>query len=229
MSHPSSYKILFEDTHLIVLSKEAGLLSQSDISDEDSLVDLLRIYLGRNYVGLIHRLDRNTSGLMVVAKRTKAARRLTESLQAGHLKRTYLAIVEGNPPSHAKLKNYLLKNEATNEVKVVDAKKSGAKLAELEFQRLLKFEFQKKPLSLIHLQLLSGRSHQIRVQCSHEGYPLVGDKKYQSQLNFLNRPALHSYSLEFPHPMTHELMKFNNPLPLDLAALIPQDEKIIWP
>jgi 23S rRNA pseudouridine1911/1915/1917 synthase len=91
-------KILFEDTHVIVLSKPAGMLSQGDISGDESLVDWLRTYLGRNYVGLIHRLDRNTSGIMIIGKRSKSANRLTESLQKGDLERSYIAIVEGSTP-----------------------------------------------------------------------------------------------------------------------------------
>src|SRR6476646_8222582 len=88
-------KIIFEDPNLIVLSKPAGLLSQGEHKGDPNLVDWLRIYLGRPYVGLVHRLDRNTSGIMVVAKRTKAAQRLTEQLQSGKLERTYLAWLEG--------------------------------------------------------------------------------------------------------------------------------------
>ena len=90
------FEILFEDQHLIVLSKAPGILSQGDISGEPSLVDLLRTHFGRNYVGLIHRLDRNTSGLMIVAKRSKSAERLTEQLQNGILVRKYRAILEGS-------------------------------------------------------------------------------------------------------------------------------------
>ncbi len=114
----NSWTSHFEDTHLIVLSKPAGLLSQGERTGDDNLVDQLRIYFGRNYVGLIHRLDRNTSGLMVVAKRTKAAQRLTEALQTGKMTRSYLAWVLGKLPEPARWEHRLEKNQKTNRVSV---------------------------------------------------------------------------------------------------------------
>ena len=220
-------KILFEDTHLVVLSKAAGMLSQSDISGEESLVDWLRTYFGRNYVGLVHRLDRNTSGLMIVAKRSKAANRLTEALQEGALERSYLALVEGHPPEEAILEHALLKNEATNEVRVVKDSNKGAKRARLTFRCLARAKLQNKEISLLHLKLETGRGHQIRVQCSHEGYPLLGDAKYGSHFKIPSRPALHSYSLKVKHPMSEEILSFKDPLPEDLSALIPECKQ--WP
>ena len=112
------FRVLFEDQHLIVLSKRPGLLSQGDISGEISLVDLLRERFGRPYVGLLHRLDRNTSGLMIVAKRTKSAERLTTQLQNGELIRNYHALLHGkfSNPEEVRWEHYLLKNERTNEV-----------------------------------------------------------------------------------------------------------------
>src|SRR4051812_21602955 len=102
-------KILFEDPHLLVLDKPAGLLSQGEKTGDENLVDWLRQYLGRPYVGLVHRLDRNTSGVMVIAKRTKSASRLTEALQAGKIDRSYLAWVEGRLERPVRWEHYLWK------------------------------------------------------------------------------------------------------------------------
>src|SRR6476620_8069363 len=110
---PSNPKIIFEDQHLIVLSKPAGLLSQGEHKGDENLVDWLRAYLGRPYVGLVHRLDRNTSGLMVVAKRTKSAQRLTDSLQKGDLERTYLAWLVGNLKETVQWQHSLVKDPKT--------------------------------------------------------------------------------------------------------------------
>src|SRR3954466_7112299 len=126
---PLSPKILFEDQHLVVLSKPAGLLSQGEKTGDENLVDWLRGYFGRNYVGLIHRLDRNTSGLMVVAKRTKSAQRLTDALQDGSLKRTYLAWVVGDLRAPTTWEHWLLKDEAKNVVRAVAKETPGAKSA----------------------------------------------------------------------------------------------------
>jgi 23S rRNA pseudouridine1911/1915/1917 synthase len=224
---PLAPRILFEDTHLIVLSKPAGLLSQGDSSGDDNLVDYLRKYLGRNYVGLIHRLDRNTSGIMIVAKRTKSAQRLTDALQKGKLKRSYLAFVEGMPPSSQILEHWLLKNEQTNEVRVVSKETSGAKASKLEFKKLAQAQFHAKDVALLYVTLETGRGHQIRVQCSAAGYPLLGDQKYKAQIKEPGRPALHSYALEVPHPMSQELLTYKDSLPVDLQNLIPKYKD--WP
>ncbi len=224
-------RILFEDNHVIVFSKPAGMLSQSDISGDESLVDWFRKYLGRNYVGLIHRLDRNTSGLMILGKRSKAANRLTECLQKGSLERSYIAIVEGHAPDQKSLRHFLLKNEKTNETHIVKEGTSGAKEARLKFDCFFRTQKSNKDISLLHVVLETGRGHQIRAQCSHEGYPLLGDTKYRSTFKHLDRPALHSYSLKVPHPMSQELLDFKDPLPADLLALLPKEAQkdIKWP
>ncbi|MEZ4814382.1 MAG: RluA family pseudouridine synthase [Bdellovibrionota bacterium] len=220
-------RILFEDTHLVVIDKPAGLLSQGDISGDHNLVDWLRVYFGRNYVGLVHRLDRNTSGLMVVAKRSKSANRLTEALQKGELKRSYIAIVEGHTHDSKELKHFLLKNESTNETRVVKEGTKGAKEARLSYKCFCKTQFEGHAISALHIHLETGRGHQIRAQLSHESNPLLGDAKYKSNLSAPGRPALHSYNISFPHPMSQELLQFKEPLPKDLLRLLPKD--IQWP
>ncbi len=208
------FEILYEDQHLVVLSKSAGLLSQGDSSGDPSLVDLLRTYFGRNYVGLIHRLDRNTSGLMVVAKRSKSAERLSEQLQSGELDRQYHAILWGKFENNQKQKweHSLLKNESTNEVRVVQSGTRNAKSATLWVEPLqtLIHPYSNDPLTLARLTLETGRSHQIRVQAQAMKHPLIGDTKYGNakSMTLFSRPALHSYSLQFTHPMSKEKMSF---------------------
>jgi 23S rRNA pseudouridine1911/1915/1917 synthase len=216
------FRILFEDQHLAVLSKSPNLLSQSDVSGEPSLVDLLRVHFGRNYVGLVHRLDRNTSGLMVVAKRSKSADRLTAQLKSGELDRRYHALLFGAfaDSSEQRWEHHLLKNEKTNEVRIVTPTTPGAKLATL-FARPLKTFSHPETADLITLtgfRLETGRSHQIRIQSLASGHPLIGDQKYGSAKStpLFSRPALHSCRLEFNHPMSNERMEFEERYSFDM-------------
>jgi len=212
-------RIIFEDAHLVVLSKPAGLLSQSDKSKAKSLVDWLRFYLTRHYVGLVHRLDRNISGIMVVAKRTKAARRLTQALQDGKINRSYLGWIVGEFEKEEKWRHWLVKDKSKNQVRVVLRKSVGAKEAVLNARPLKKSKWKGKSLTLVSFSLETGRSHQIRVQCAYEGFPLLGDPKYGSGLGAFGRPALHSSEITFPHPMSGEILKFEDPLPGDMSAI----------
>ncbi|MBL7714963.1 MAG: RluA family pseudouridine synthase [Bdellovibrionales bacterium] len=214
-------RVIFEDTHLAVFDKPFGLLSQGDISGEASLVDYCRQHFGRNYVGLVHRLDRNTSGLIVVAKRSKAANRLTESLKEGTLVRTYLAWLVGRVPAPATWENLLLKDEKTNTVRVVQSiGPSKAKMAKLSVKPVsyLKPDSIATPcLTLCEFVLDTGRSHQIRVQSHAAGFPLLGDTKYAAKNGpTFSRTALHSHRIRFPHPMSDENLEFLSPLPADL-------------
>ncbi len=224
MSKPESPEVLFEDPHLIVLAKPAGLLSQGEITGDENLVDWLRVRWDRPYVGLVHRLDRNTSGILVVAKRTKSANRLTESLQKGELHRSYLAWVNGALAAPKYWTHHLRKDERTNVVRVVAAGSAGAKEASLNARPITSSAWKGNPITLIELILETGRSHQIRVQAAFEGFPLLGDLKYRNRFSgsasdSFGRPALHSHRLVFPHPMSGEKMAFEAPLPADMATL----------
>ncbi len=214
-------EILFEDPHLIVLNKPAGMLSQGGTSPGENVVDWLRDYLGRHYVGLIHRLDRNVSGLMVVAKRSKSAARLTRALQEGRIHRTYLAWLTGKVSKDQVLKNWLRKDEKENRVSVVPAGRTGAREAVLHLHPLHTVEKKGQMMTLAEIRLESGRSHQIRVQCAHAGHAILGDPKYGKKTDFpgLNRPALHAARLEFPHPKTDEMQIWAAPLPSELEKL----------
>lgn len=231
------FKTLYEDQNLIVLSKPAGLLSQGDSSGEESLVDILRKQFGRHYVGLVHRLDRNTSGLMVVAKRSKAAERLTHQLQTGKLIRHYHALALGtiNGPFH--WEHWLLKNERTNVVSVFSEKKSQeSKLAILDGNGFLSFAVsnpslpnEKVQVSALKYVLQTGRSHQIRAQSAAMQHPIIGDLKYGDSVNIRNaykvkaselfhRTALHSCFLQFEHPISKECLKFLEEWPEDIRS-----------
>ena len=214
-----SPRILFEDTHLIVLSKPAGLLSQGEHTGDENLVDWARAHFGRHYVGLVHRLDRNTSGLMVLAKRTKSAQRLTTALQNGELVREYLGWVHGTVAAPARWEHWLLKNPDTNESRVVAAGTAGAKRAALEASPVRGGLWKNAPLTLVEFRLETGRSHQIRAQAAAQGHALLGDAN-SGRADGFARPALHSHRISFPHPMPSGPpgpLSFEDPLPEDLA------------
>ena len=220
MKNPTAApQILFEDTHLIVLSKPAGLLSQGEVTGDENLVDWARAHVGRNYVGLVHRLDRNTSGAMVVAKRSKSAERLTRQLQEGQLKRNYLAWIHGRLEREERWEHHLFKDEARNVTSVVPPGRKGAKAAVLRVRPIRQAMWEGRPVTLAEFELETGRSHQIRAQSAFEKHPLVGDRKYGAPADSFPRPALHSSVIEFEHPMSKEPMRFEAPLPEDFLRI----------
>lgn len=193
--------ILFEDNHLLAIHKPAGVLSQEDYSGEPDVLTLCKAYLKREYnkpgnvfLGLVHRLDRPVAGVMLLAKTSKAASRISEQIRKRTVKKRYLAVVEGNPGDNGMLVHYLLKDRDTNRVKVVDPGNSNAQKSELTFQKT----DQKKNLALLNISLITGRPHQIRVQLSHEGFPIVGDSKYGQSTS--SEIALFASELEVIHP-----------------------------
>jgi 23S rRNA pseudouridine1911/1915/1917 synthase len=205
-----------------VISKPAGLLCQGEITESENLVDLLRVRFGRNFVGLVHRLDRNTSGLMVVAKRSKSAERLTAQLQSGELVRRYVALLMGKLETGKELRweHHLLKNESTNEVRAVSPNTQGAKLSVLKVRAEKIFPHPRTGdlITLAKYELETGRSHQIRVQSAAEHHPLIGDTKYGTvkSMTLFPRPALHSCFLSFSHPMSKECMVFEQRYSTDI-------------
>jgi len=223
MSKNLSPKILFEDAHVAVLSKPAGLLSQGAGKNDLSLVDWLREHFGRNYVGLVHRLDRNVSGVMVVAKRSKAAARLTQALQEGKIHGRYRGWILGRLKGERRWRHRLHKNEGKNEVTVIPPGTKKGKEAVLLVRPLASGRWYGKVLTLAEFRLETGRSHQIRVQSAFEGHPLLGDVKYGKSLpnepNHFPRPALHAYEIVFPHPMSGVELCFKEDLPKDMAGL----------
>lgn len=205
--------IIYEDNHLLVVVKPNNIPVQADSSNDLDLLTMLKQYLvkkydkpGDAYLGLVHRLDRPTGGIMVFAKTSKCAKRLAEQIKSGEMEKYYLAVLDGVPrESTDKLVNYLKKNEKTNEVRVVPDATTGAKKAELDYKILE----EKDNISLAKVRLVTGRGHQIRVQMKHIGCALVGDIKYNPNAvpNKCNL-GLWAYELKLKHPTTNEIMTF---------------------
>lgn len=201
--------ILYEDNHLLVVEKPVNIPVQQDSSNDDDLLTILKKDLkvryqkpGNVYLGLVHRLDRPVGGVMVFAKTSKAASRLSDTIRKGQLDRKYTAVVRGIPTDNSStLEHYLVKDTKRNIVRAVSAKNKEAKKAVLDYKVL----GSKQQLSLLSIRLHTGRSHQIRVQLSTSGTPLYGDQKYGQSVNKPGQQiALWASELTFPHPTTKE-------------------------
>ena len=207
-------QIFYEDNHIIVVQKPQNVLSQGDETGDKSLLDMVRDYIkqkhnkpGNVYIGLVHRLDRPTGGVMVFAKTSKAAERLTQQLKNKEFSKKYFAVVIGTPKyKSSRLEHFLKKDEKENKVTVCPRSEDGAKQAILEYKTLN----SQKGLSLLQVQILTGRSHQIRVQLSQIGNPLFGDQKYGIQTPKKVNLALWAYELSFIHPTTKKRMVFKS-------------------
>lgn len=204
--------IIYEDNHLLVVEKPINILVQADDTNDEDLLTMLKRYLkekyqkpGNVYLGLVHRLDRPVGGVMVFAKTSKAASRLSEQVRTHKLEKIYCAVVCGKASASDTLVDKLLKDNKTNIVKVDD----GGKEAILDYQ-LLSF---KDNLSLVKIFLKTGRSHQIRVQFSTRGLPLWGDQKYNKNSKIGEQVALFAKELSFYHPITKEKLTFKLELP----------------
>ena len=212
-------EILFEDNHILVVLKEQNLASCPDESGDENLLDLLKDYLKRTYdkpgnvyLGLVHRLDRPTGGVMVFAKTSKAAGRLSEQMKTGDFEKRYLTVLNGAPnPESGKLVNYLKKNTINNMVYLSTEGTDGAKYAALDYRVLEK----RGGLALTEVKLHTGRSHQIRVQFAGIAHPVYGDMRYGGEFAIKGRLALWAYSLAFTHPVTKERMRFLSEPPVD--------------
>ncbi|MEI6100600.1 MAG: RluA family pseudouridine synthase [Eubacteriales bacterium] len=207
--------ILYEDNHLLVAVKPQNTPSQADESGDPDFLNKLKQYVkekynkpGEAYLGLVHRLDRPTGGVMVFARTSKAAARLSAQLKTGVMQKVYAAIVSADIPAAADLSDYLKKNEQTNTTTVVAEGTPSAKLA------ILHYDISRKAggYSLLSVQLHTGRSHQIRVQLANIGAPLVGDVRYGGQP--CEKLCLWAQKLSFVHPTTKEPLTFTAPYPL---------------
>lgn len=196
--------VIFEDNHLLVVIKPQNVPTVADSSGDQSLQEALKAYTG-GFVGIVHRLDRVTGGVMVFAKTSKAAARLSEQIKDGTFQKTYYAVVKGVPKQRsATLVNWLAKDPVHNTVAVVPQSTTGAKRAELTYQMVDTVAGD----TLVAVQLATGRSHQIRVQMKHIGNPIVGDARYGGTRPGIKDIALWAYQLEFNHPTTHDHLKF---------------------
>ena len=205
-------KIVYEDNHIIVVIKPHNISVQEDDSHDIDMLTIIKEYIkerdnkpGNVFLGLVHRLDRPTGGVMVFAKTSKAASRLSSQLKSKQLRKHYMCIVNGRPQILSdRLVAYLKKDEKTNTVRVAPKLEEGAKEAVLEYELIE----TKNKLSLIDVNLITGRSHQIRVQMSSQlNAPIFGDFKYGDKAHAGNL-ALWAYQLEFIHPTTKQNMKF---------------------
>lgn len=206
-------KILFEDNHIIVVEKTPNIPSQADKTGDIDMLTLVKQYIkekynkpGNVYLGLVHRLDRPVGGIMIFAKTSKAASRLSDEVREKVFKKKYLAVVDGKiEKTKGSLENYLYKDERNNMSKVVNKDKKNAKLAKLDYEVL--FYDEVKNLSLLKINLHTGRHHQIRVQLSNFGHSIFGDQKYGTR-GTGKQIALWAYELTIMHPITKEEKTF---------------------
>lgn len=209
---PNELIILHEDNHIIVVLKPQMVACCPDESGDYNLFDCVKDYVkekynkqGNVFLGLVHRLDRPTGGVMVFAKTSKAAARLTEQMKNGGFEKKYYAVLCGVPSKKkATLENYLRKNSINNMVYVCTQTEEGAKFASLSYEIVQ----EKSGLSLADITLHTGRTHQIRVQTSAINCPVYGDMRYGGEKAVKGKLALWAYSLRFTHPTTGESLKF---------------------
>lgn len=201
--------ILYEDNHIIVVEKPFNIPVQKDSSNDIDMLSIIKSYIkekykkpGNVYLGLVHRLDRPVSGVMVFAKTSKAASRLSNDIRNSKFHKTYLTIVNGKLNNNSgKLVNKISKDQKTNTSYIDDI---NGKESTLEYE-VLKYD-EKKDLSLLKINLITGRHHQIRLQLSNIGTPIYGDQRYGKEDK--KQIALYAYKLEFYHPVKKELMVF---------------------
>lgn len=215
----SDLVILYEDNHIIVVLKPQMVACCPDESGDDNLLDCVKRYIkttynkqGNVYIGLVHRLDRPTGGVMVFAKTSKAAARLSEQMKNGGFEKRYLCVLNGIPArKKATLENYLRKNAVNNTVYVCTQSEEGAKFASLEYE----VKEEKDGFALAEVILHTGRTHQIRVQMASVNCPLYGDMRYGGEKAVKGKLALWAYSLRFTHPTSGEKMRFEIEPPKD--------------
>jgi 23S rRNA pseudouridine1911/1915/1917 synthase len=215
--HPPPLDVLYEDNHLLVINKPAGLVSQGATEDEPSAVKLAKEYLKRKYkkpgnvyVGVVSRLDAQVSGVLVLARTSKAAARLSEQFRERQTRKVYWAVVQKPPKEDAAtLTDWLKKDEKTQKMVVTTAHAIGAQKARLSYRVLKRLPAG----ALLEIELETGRKHQIRVQLAHLGCPILGDRKYGSRRHFSSGIALHARTLEIAHPVKKESLTFTAPLP----------------
>ncbi|MCI5701337.1 MAG: RluA family pseudouridine synthase [Erysipelotrichaceae bacterium] len=203
----NNLNIIYEDNHIIVVEKPVNMLSQSDNTKDLDLQTALKMYIkekyhkpGNVYIGLVHRLDRPTGGLMVFARTSKSASRLSEEIRNKSFKKSYLAVINGKTKEKDTLEDYL---EKQGNISIISTKEKG-KYAKLDYELIA----YKDNLSLVKVNLETGRNHQIRLQFKSRNMPLYGDNKYNNEKN--KNLGLYAYKLEFTHPTKKEKMVFIN-------------------
>ena len=212
--------VVYEDNHIIIVNKTASEIVQGDKTGDTPLSETVKAYLkekyskpGNVFLGVVHRLDRPVSGLVVFAKTSKALARLNEMFRNGEVKKTYWAIVKNRPAEEeADLSNYLVKNEAQNKSYAYDKEVKGSKKAILHY-RLIK---STDNYNLLEVSLKTGRHHQIRCQLAKIGCPIKGDLKYGfPRSNPDGSISLHARHISFVHPVSKKLIEVTAPVPKD--------------
>jgi 23S rRNA pseudouridine1911/1915/1917 synthase len=215
--NPPPLHVLYEDNHLLAVVKPAGLPTMGTPGDRATLLSVAKDYVkqryqkpGNVYLGVMSRLDAPVTGVVLLARTSKAAARLTEQFRSHTVEKTYWAIVEGTvEPIEETLVDWLGHDDRHRRMHIVGAAMEGAKEARLSYRRLGIV----KNDSWLEVQLDTGRKHQIRLQLSHRGYPVVGDRKYGSRSPFSEGIALHARRLIVSHPTTGGALEFVAPLP----------------
>ncbi|MCG6190430.1 RluA family pseudouridine synthase [Maribellus maritimus] len=217
-------KVVYEDNHIIAINKEVGIAVQSDITGDETLLDIVKAYLkkkynkpGNVYLGLPHRLDRPTSGLVILAKTSKVLPRLNRLFQTrGQVKKTYWAVVDKRPPKYMDtLEHYLTKNQEKNKSFAYNQKRQDTKLASLTYRHVASSD----RYHLLEIELHTGRHHQIRVQLKQIKLHIKGDVKYGfPRPNNDKGIHLHARKIEFIHPVKKE--------PITIVADPPDD--VLW-
>jgi 23S rRNA pseudouridine1911/1915/1917 synthase len=213
--------VLYEDNHLLVINKPAAMASQGAAPGAASAVDWAKDYLKRKYakpgnvfVGVVSRLDRDVSGVLLLARTSKAAARLSEQFRERRVTKTYWAVVEGTPPERLRCVDRVLADERAGRMAIVapdedEGQDRVGQEAALSFRRLR----SAGGLSLVEVDLETGRKHQIRLQLASRGWPVVGDKKYGGRRTFPAGIALHARRIEFEHPVRRESIGVEAPGP----------------
>jgi 23S rRNA pseudouridine1911/1915/1917 synthase len=218
MPKPPKLEVLYEDNHLLVVNKPAGLPTQGVVEGAASVVTLAKAYLkhkyrkpGNVYLGVVSRLDASTSGVLVLARTSKAAARLAAQFRDHEAEKIYWALVEQSPdPSAGDLSHWLLKNDRQRRMEVVPPRRPGSQHAKLTYATLR----SEKAGTLVEVHLHTGRKHQIRLQLATIGCPILGDAKYGSRTKFAGTGiALHAVQLAIEHPTTKERLEFRAPPP----------------
>ena len=212
-------QILYEDNHLLAINKLPGQITQGDKTGDPSLADLVKEYIkvrdnkpGQVYCGVIHRLDRPVSGVVLLAKTSKALSRMVEKVRTRDFEKHYWAVVKDAPPQKSGiLENWLVKNEERNKSYVFGAARPNAKLARLEYQEIA---ISDGGYHLLDINLHTGRHHQIRCQLANIGCPIKGDLKYGApRSNPYGSISLHAHTVTFEHPVTHNILTIAAPNP----------------
>jgi len=221
LSTKENLQVLFEDNHIVIVNKRAGDISQGDKTGDKPLSDVVKAYIKEKYnkpgdvfLGVVHRLDRPTSGVIIFARTSKALERLNKMLRDKTIKKTYWAVVKNQPTKEQDtLTNFLKKNPKNNKSTAYSKEIDGSKKAILHYKTLKKLD----NYSLLEIDLETGRHHQIRCQLSAIGEPIKGDLKYG--FNRSNKDGsihLHARRINFTHPVSKEIIQITAPVPNDV-------------